>query len=75
MSTPAGTAEPKAPDVEITVDHVVPVALGGSDEPSNLAAACDACNGGKTLLKPRRAARGRCQRGCAPLVPRNDGGR
>ncbi|SLC65388.1 HNH endonuclease, putative [Mycobacteroides abscessus subsp. massiliense] len=29
-----------APEVKLTVDHVVPVALGGSDEPSNLVAAC-----------------------------------
>lgn len=34
-----------APDVKLTVDHVVPVALGGSDVPTNLVAACDACNG------------------------------
>lgn len=37
----------KAPDVPLTVDHVVPVALGGSDEPSNLVAACQDCNSGK----------------------------
>jgi len=42
----------KAPDVAITVDHVLPVALGGSDDPSNLAAACDSCNGGKTSSSP-----------------------
>jgi HNH endonuclease len=42
----------KAPDVKITVDHVVPVALGGTDEPSNLVAACDACNDGKTSASP-----------------------
>jgi hypothetical protein len=42
----------KAPDVEITVDHVIPVALGGTDEPSNLVAACGACNGGKTSSSP-----------------------
>jgi hypothetical protein len=37
-----------APDAKLTVDHVIPVALGGSDEPSNLVAACDACNSGKS---------------------------
>lgn len=42
----------KAPDVEITVDHVVPKALGGSDDPSNLVAACRDCNSGKTSSTP-----------------------
>lgn len=43
----------KAPDVEITVDHVVPKALGGSDtDPANLVAACRDCNGGKTSSSP-----------------------
>lgn len=42
----------KPPEVKITVDHVVPVALGGSDDPTNLAAACAACNGGKTSSSP-----------------------
>lgn len=41
-----------APDVEITVDHVIPKALGGSDDPSNLCAACGDCNGGKTSSSP-----------------------
>jgi HNH endonuclease len=41
-----------APEVEITVDHVIPVALGGRDEASNLVAACRDCNGGKTSLAP-----------------------
>lgn len=41
-----------APDVKLTVDHVVPVALGGSDEPANLATACSACNSGKTSSSP-----------------------
>ena len=27
-----------------TVDHVIPIALGGTDEPSNLVAACARCN-------------------------------
>lgn len=42
----------KAPDVKLTVDHVVPVALGGTDDPTNLVAACDTCNGGKTSSNP-----------------------
>jgi hypothetical protein len=37
-----------APDVKMTVDHVIPVALGGGDEPSNLVAACADCNAGKS---------------------------
>lgn len=38
----------KAPDVELTVDHVVPVALGGKNEPTNLVTACRECNAGKS---------------------------
>ncbi|MCF3939931.1 HNH endonuclease [Gordonia tangerina] len=41
-----------APDVALTVDHVVPVALGGSNDPSNLVAACKDCNAGKTSSSP-----------------------
>ncbi|MFC8531891.1 HNH endonuclease [Nocardia sp. NPDC057227] len=41
-----------APDVKLTVDHVVPVALGGSDDPTNLVTACADCNGGKTSTVP-----------------------
>jgi len=42
----------KAPDVEMTVDHVIPSALGGPDEASNLVAACRPCNDGKTSSSP-----------------------
>ncbi|HEY1668600.1 MAG TPA: HNH endonuclease signature motif containing protein [Trebonia sp.] len=42
----------KAPGVELAVDHVVPKALGGTDDPSNLVAACAACNSGKTSSSP-----------------------
>lgn len=45
----------KAPDVRLTVDHVVPVALGGSDDPSNLVAACSTCNAGKSSSSPDEA--------------------
>ncbi|MBZ5736470.1 HNH endonuclease [Nocardioides sp. TRM66260-LWL] len=38
--------------VKLTVDHVIPVALGGSDEPSNLVSACEPCNSGKTSTAP-----------------------
>lgn len=40
----------KAPDVVLEVDHVVPVTLGGSDDPANLVAACEACNRGKSSI-------------------------
>lgn len=41
-----------APDVKLTVDHVIPVTLGGLDEPSNLVAACVDCNAGKSSISP-----------------------
>lgn len=41
-----------APDVKLTVDHVVPVALGGTHEPSNLVTACSDCNSGKSSSNP-----------------------
>lgn len=41
-----------APDVVLTVDHVTPVALGGTDDPSNLVAACKDCNAGKSSTTP-----------------------
>ena len=44
-----------APDVVLTVDHVVPTALGGSDEPGNLVAACRDCNSGKSATPPGAA--------------------
>lgn len=39
-----------APEVVLQVDHVVPVTLGGSDDPSNLVAACRDCNSGKSSI-------------------------
>lgn len=39
-----------APDVVLTIDHVVPVALGGSDDPENLVTACKDCNAGKSSV-------------------------
>jgi hypothetical protein len=38
----------KAPDVPLRVDHVTPVALGGGDDPTNLATSCEPCNAGKS---------------------------
>lgn len=37
----------KAPDVELVVDHIHPVAEGGTDDPGNLVTACVECNAGK----------------------------
>lgn len=45
----------RATDQPLTVDHVVPVALGGSDDPSNLVAACKDCNAGKSSSSPDAA--------------------
>ena len=39
-------------DMIITVDHVTPTALGGTDLPDNLVAACEDCNAGKTSTIP-----------------------
>lgn len=39
-----------APDVPIRVDHVLAVALGGTDDPTNLVAACHDCNAGKSSM-------------------------
>lgn len=36
----------------LTVDHVVPVALGGTDTPDNLVACCRDCNTGKASIAP-----------------------
>jgi hypothetical protein len=41
-----------APDAQLTVDHVIPVALGGTDDPSNLVTACVPCNTGKSASSP-----------------------
>lgn len=41
-----------APNVPLVVDHVVPVALGGGDDPANLVAACHDCNSGKSSTVP-----------------------
>lgn len=40
----------EAPGVTLVVDHVHPVSAGGTNEPSNLVAACQTCNGGKGAL-------------------------
>lgn len=40
-----------------TVDHVIPKARGGTDDESNLVAACVRCNSGKRDRGPIRATR------------------
>jgi hypothetical protein len=42
----------RSADGELTVDHVTPVALGGTDDPTNLVACCKDCNAGKTSTSP-----------------------
>lgn len=42
----------RSKDGELTIDHVVPVALGGGDGPENLVAACRDCNAGKSSSTP-----------------------
>lgn len=44
-----------APQVELQIDHVIPKALGGTDEPTNLVTACKDCNSGKTSSSPNAA--------------------
>lgn len=41
-----------APNVPLVVDHVLPVALGGQDDSSNLLTACRDCNAGKSSSSP-----------------------
>ncbi len=41
-----------APEAKLTIDHVMPVALGGTDKPDNLVTACADCNSGKTSTAP-----------------------
>ena len=38
----------RAPDVELEVDHIIPVSKGGTDDESNLTTLCKACNRGKS---------------------------
>ena len=40
------------PEVKLQTDHVIPVTLGGSDDPSNLATRCADCNAGKSSSSP-----------------------
>jgi hypothetical protein len=38
------------PEVVLEIDHVVPVAEGGTDDPMNLVTACWECNSGKSAV-------------------------
>lgn len=40
---------------KLVVDHMVPIALGGTDDEDNLALACKSCNSGKAGRTPERA--------------------
>lgn len=42
----------RSPDVELHIDHINPTALGGQDEPENLATSCAECNAGKGSTPP-----------------------
>ncbi|MGW9397275.1 HNH endonuclease [Streptomyces sp. NPDC055642] len=44
-----------APDVPLRIDHVTPVALGGTDTPDNLVTSCEPCNSGKSSVPPDAA--------------------
>lgn len=41
-----------AESAALRVDHVIPVALGGTDDPANLVTACEPCNTGKSSIAP-----------------------
>lgn len=41
-----------APEAKLHVDHVTPVALGGTNDPANGVTACSNCNGGKSATPP-----------------------
>jgi DnaD/phage-associated family protein len=40
----------RSPEVVLEIDHIVPVAESGSDDPVNLATSCWACNSGKSCI-------------------------
>ena len=40
------------PEVRLTIDHVTPATLGGTDDPGNLVVACADCNAGKSSIPP-----------------------
>lgn len=40
------------PEVSLTIDHVIPTVLGGTNQPDNLVTACTDCNSGKSSSNP-----------------------
>ncbi|MBY0472562.1 HNH endonuclease [bacterium] len=42
----------KFPPKELTMDHVVPIARGGTSTPGNVVSSCKNCNRDKKLLTP-----------------------
>ena len=42
----------RSPEVALELDHVFPIRLGGSNDPSNLATSCRDCNAGKSGIAP-----------------------
>lgn len=52
----------------LDADHVVPLARGGYDSPSNLLPTCHACNGDKSALSLAAWAESRARRGLEPRV-------
>lgn len=42
----------RPPAVALVIDHRIPVALGGTDELSNLITSCEDCNSGKGAIPP-----------------------
>lgn len=47
----------KAQDATLHIDHIIPLAKGGTNSPENLAAACEQCNLGKGAALLQRAPR------------------
>jgi hypothetical protein len=45
----------RPPAAVLHVDHVMPIALGGTDTAENLATACEQCNQGKSATGPEQA--------------------
>jgi hypothetical protein len=45
------------PDIHLEVDHIIPVAEGGTDNPSNLRASCFECNRGMGILTLQKAVK------------------
>lgn len=40
-----------APNVQLQIEHILPVIAGGTNDPDNLCAACQRCNAGKAAIE------------------------